>query len=435
MKWASCRMGAGPEKFVVCNCDDGAPGAYAGRTVIESSPHAVIEAMAIGAKAVGASSGFIYVRAEYELAVNRTETALAHARDNGLLGRDIMGTGFDFDIQAVHGESALICGESTALLASIEGRPAEPRHNQVHSSARGLWGRPTLLNNVETWANVPPIIRNGAAWFRSIGSPSCPGTKVLTPGGRIRNLGVVEVPTGTPLSTVVGGPCGGPAAGRRIKAVQACGPAGGFIPERLLGTGMEYESLEQAGAMMCTGGLIAFDDRACIVETARSSIEFLAEECCGKCTPCREGLPRMLSILESICRGRGREGDVEFLEEIAWTLKDASFCGLGKSAANPVLSSIRFFRDEYIAHMDEKRCPAGVCPDLTRFVIDPEKCSGCGLCVAACPAGAIAGAAKKAHSIRESLCVKCGACRDACRLDAVSAVGTAVIPVQKQLLR
>ncbi len=435
MKWESCRMAAGPEKFVVCNCDDGAPGAYAGRTVLENSPHAVIEAMAIGARAVGASMGFIYVRTEYDLAVGRVEKALAQAREYGLLGRGILGTGFDFDIRAVHGESAFICGESTALIASIEGRPAEPRHDQVHSSEKGLWGRPTLLSNVETWANVPPIIRNGAAWFRSVGSPSCPGTKVLTPGGRIRNLGVVEVPTGTPLSEIVFGPCGGPGPGRRIKAVQACGPAGGLIPERMLGTGLAYESLEEAGAMMCTGGLIVFDDRTCIVETVRSSIEFMSEECCGKCSPCREGLPRMLALLESICRGRARAGDLEFLEEIAWTLKDASFCGLGKSAANPVLSSLKCFRDEYVAHADEKRCPAGVCPELTRFVIDPEKCSGCGLCRKACPAGAVAGAPKEAHSIKEEICVKCGACRDACRKEAVFASGTAAFPVQRQLLR
>jgi len=421
IKWESCVKAHSPDgvRYVICNADEGDPGAFMDRSIIEGDPHSVIEGMIIGAYAVGAHQGYIYVRMEYPLAVERFYKATAQAREYGLLGDDIFGTGFSFDIAVRRGAGAFVCGESTALMASIEGRPGEPRAKYIHTVEVGLRNRPTVLNNVETWANVPVIIERGAKWFASIGTERSKGTKVFSLAGRINNTGLVEVPMGIPLRKLIYDIGGGIPGGKKFKAVQTGGPSGGFIPEELLDIPVDFDKLYEAGSMMGSGGMVVMDETSCMVDVARYFMEFLQNESCGKCTPCREGTRAMLEILTRICEGKGEEGDIETLEELATAVADASLCALGGTAPNPVLSTLRYFRDEYEAHIRDKRCPAGVCRALITFTIDAEKCTGCTACVKACPSDAIVGEQKQPHRIIAEKCIKCGACYEVCKFDAV----------------
>lgn len=418
-KWRSCRQAPGEPRYVICNADEGDPGAYMDRGLLEGDPHSVLEGMMIGAYAIGASQGYIYVRAEYPLAVSTLREAIGQARAAGLLGDNILGTDFSFDIGIVRGGGAFVCGESTALMASLEGKAGEPRTKYIHTVESGLWDKPTNLNNVETWANVPPIIMRGAEWFAGIGTEKSKGTKVFSVVGKVKDTGLVEVPMGVTLREVIFGICGGIAGGKQFKAVQTGGPSGGCLPASLLDLPIDYEHLTEAGSMMGSGGMIVMDEDTCMVEVARYFMEFLVEESCGKCGPCREGLYHMLQILTGITQGRGREGDVELLEELGEVIADASLCALGGSAPNPVLSTIRYFRDEYEAHIREKRCPAGACRALVTYSIDPEKCTGCTLCFRNCPQEAIEGEARQPHRVVTERCIKCGICREVCKFDAV----------------
>jgi len=409
-------------RYVICNADEGDPGAYMDRSLLEGNPHSVIEGMIIGAFAIGAHKGFVYVRHEYPLAVKNLGIALEQARQYGLLGEDILGSGFDFDIEICRGGGAFVCGESTALIASLEGKIGEPRPKHIHTTTSGLHGKPTNLNNVETWANVPLIINRGADWYSKIGTATSKGTKIFSLVGKVNNTGLVEVPMGITLREIVYDIGGGLRDGKRLKAVQTGGPSGGCIPADLLDTEVDFEKLTQIGSMMGSGGMIVMDETTCMVDIARYFVKFLTEESCGKCTPCREGLDRMLDILTRIVEGKGRDSDIELLEELGVVLKEASLCGLGKTAANPVLSTIRYFRDEYEAHIKDKRCPAGVCRALITFTIDEEKCRGCGACAKACPQNAITGAKKQPHRINTDKCIKCGICRTVCKFDAIKVV-------------
>ena len=423
-KWEACRNAPAPDgvRYVICNADEGDPGAYMDRSLLEGNPHSVIEGMIIGAFAIGAHQGFVYVRHEYPLAVKNLGIALEQARQYGLLGKDILGSGFDFDIEICRGGGAFVCGESTALIASLEGKIGEPRPKHIHTTTSGLHGKPTNLNNVETWANVPLIINRGADWYSKIGTATSKGTKIFSLVGKVNNTGLVEVPMGITLREIVYGIGGGLRDGKRLKAVQTGGPSGGCIPASLLDTQVDFEKLTEIGSMMGSGGMIVMDETTCMVDLARYFVKFLTEESCGKCTPCREGLDRMLDILTRIVEGKGRDGDIELLEELGVVLKEASLCGLGKTAANPVLSTIRYFRDEYEAHIKDKRCPAGVCRALITFSIDEEKCTGCGACAKACPQNAITGAKKQPHKIDTDKCIKCGICRTVCKFDAIKVV-------------
>jgi len=423
-KWEACRNAPAPDgvRYVICNADEGDPGAYMDRSLLEGNPHSVIEGMIIGAFAIGAYKGFVYVRHEYPLAVKNLGIALEQARQHGLLGKDILGSGFDFDIEICRGGGAFVCGESTALMASLEGKIGEPRPKHIHTTTSGLHGKPTNLNNVETWANVPLIINRGADWYSKIGTATSKGTKIFSLVGKVNNTGLVEVPMGITLREIVYGIGGGLRDGKRLKAVQTGGPSGGCIPASLLDTQVDFEKLTEIGSMMGSGGMIVMDEDTCMVDIARYFVKFLTEESCGKCTPCREGLDRMLDILTRIVEGKGRDGDIELLEELGIVLKEASLCGLGKTAANPVLSTIRYFRDEYEAHIKEKRCPAGVCRALITFSIDEEKCTGCGACAKACPQNAITGEKKQPHKIDTDKCIKCGICRTVCKFDAIKVV-------------
>ncbi len=418
-KWRSCSRAAGARKFVVCNGDEGDPGAFKDRSIMEGDPHAVIEGMVIGAWAVGAHEGYLYVRDEYPLAVSTLETALGQARDAGLLGRNILGSGFDVDIRIARGGGAFVCGESSALMRSIEGRVGEPRAKYVHATERGLFGGPTVLNNVETWADVGAILEHGAGWFAALGSGRSRGTKAFSLVGKVKNTGLVELPMGVTLRHIIYDVGGGVLDDRPFKAVQTGGPSGGCLPESKLDLPVDYERLSDAGSMMGSGGMIVMDDRTCMVEVARYFLRFLSEESCGKCTPCREGLTQLLAIYDGIVAGRGTPGDIGRIETIAKAMKVASLCELGKSAPNPVLSTLRYFREEYEAHIDRHACPAGACRDLTAYRILPDVCNGCHVCVAACPVDAIGGERKKLHTIDQAACIACGACYDACRAHAI----------------
>ncbi|HQM43879.1 MAG: NADH-quinone oxidoreductase subunit NuoF [Smithellaceae bacterium] len=420
IKWEGVRKAHGEPKYVIANGDEGDPGAYMDRSLMEGNPHSVIEGMIIGAYAVGAHEGYIYVRNEYPLAVTHLSLAIETARENGLLGENILGTDFSFDIRINKGAGAFVCGESSALFASIEGRAGEPRAKYVHAVERGLWDKPTALNNVETWANVPLIINKGADWYASIGTEGSKGTKIFSLVGKIRNTGLIEVPMGTTLYEIIYDMGGGIPNDRKFKAVQTGGPSGGCIPERLLDLPVDFDRLTEVGSMMGSGGMIVMDESSCMVDVAKYFTTFLQEESCGKCVPCREGVRRMREILEDICTGKGKEGDVALLEKIATGVADGSLCALGGSAPNPVLSTIKYFREEYDAHIREHRCPAGVCKALITYSIDPEKCTGCGLCVKVCPTQATSGEKKKPHKIDNEKCTRCGACIESCKFDAIT---------------
>ncbi|HOC60922.1 MAG TPA: NADH-quinone oxidoreductase subunit NuoF [Smithellaceae bacterium] len=419
VKWEGVRKAHGDPKYVIANGDEGDPGAYMDRSLMEGNPHSVIEGMIIGAYAVGAHEGYIYVRNEYPLAVEHLTMAIEAAREKGLLGKNILGTDFSFDIHINKGAGAFVCGESSALFASIEGRAGEPRAKYVHAVEKGLYDKPTVLNNVETWANVPLIINKGADWYASIGTEGSKGTKIFSLVGKINNTGLIEVPMGTTLYEIIYDMGGGIPNGRKFKAVQTGGPSGGCIPERLLDIPVDFDKLYDVGSMMGSGGMIVMDDTSCMVDVARYFLEFLKEESCGKCVPCREGIRRMSDILEDICAGHGREGDIEILERMGAAIADGSLCALGGSAPNPVLSTIRYFRDEYEAHIRDHRCPAGVCKALITYSINTEKCTGCGVCLKACAVNAITGEKKKAHIIDSEKCTRCGACIQSCKFNAI----------------
>ena len=420
VKWEGARRAHGVPKYVIANGDEGDPGAYMDRSLMEGNPHSIIEGMIIGAYAVGAQDGYIYVRNEYPLAVTHLTMAIAAARGAGLLGKNILGTDFSFDIHITKGAGAFVCGESSALFASIEGRAGEPRAKYVHAVEKGLWDKPTALNNVETWANVPLIINRGADWYAAIGTEKSKGTKIFSLVGKIKNTGLIEVPMGTTLYEIIYDMGGGIPNGRKFKAVQTGGPSGGCIPESLLDIPVDFDKLYEVGSMMGSGGMIVMDDRSCMVDVARYFLAFLQEESCGKCVPCREGVRRMNNILEDICAGKGREGDVELLETMSQAIADGSLCALGGSAPNPVLSTIKYFREEYEAHIKDHRCPAGVCKALITYSILPEKCTGCGLCIKVCPTQATSGEKKKAHTIDNDKCTRCGACIESCKFDAIN---------------
>lgn len=418
-KWEFAAKAKGDKKYVICNADEGDPGAFMDRSVLEGDPHAVLEAMAIAGYAIGSDMGYIYCRAEYPIAVKRLEIAIGQAREYALLGKDIFGTGFNFDIEVRLGAGAFVCGEETALMASIEGFRGEPRPKPPFPANKGLFGKPTIINNVETFANVPQIILKGAEWFASMGTEKSKGTKVFALGGKINNTGLVEIPMGTTLREILFDIGGGIPNGKKFKAAQTGGPSGGCIPAEHLDTPIDYESLKAIGSMMGSGGLIVMDEDNCMVDVARYFLDFTVDESCGKCPPCRIGTKRMLEILERIVSGKGEEGDIEKLEALGNSISESALCQLGKTAPNPVLSTIRYFRDEYEAHIKEKRCPAGHCKKLLTYSIIPEKCKGCGACSKVCPAEAISGVIKSPFKIDPKLCLKCGACQEKCKFGAI----------------
>ncbi len=422
-KWEFARKAPGDVKYIVANGDEGDPGAFMDRSLLEGDPHGPLEGMIIGAYAIGAHQGFIYVRDEYPLAVKNIGIAIEQAREYGLLGKDILGSGFDFDVRVVRGAGAFVCGEETALMASIEGRAGNPRPRPPFPAQKGLWGKPTNINNVKTWANVPVIINNGADWFNKIGTETSKGTMIFSLVGKINNTGLVEVPMGITLRELIFDVGGGiPGKKRKFKAVQTGGPSGGCLPASLLDLPVDYERLTEAGSIMGSGGMIVMDEDACMVDIARYFLDFLKDESCGKCTPCREGIRRMLEILNRITHGQGEMADLEVLESLGKVVKATSLCGLGQTAPNPLLSTLRYFRNEYESHIKDKFCPAGVCKGMFVYVIDPDKCPGCGLCIKACSQKAITGARKVAHVIDPALCIQCGECVKACNLDAIKVV-------------
>ncbi|MGB7533459.1 MAG: NADH-ubiquinone oxidoreductase-F iron-sulfur binding region domain-containing protein [Halobacteriota archaeon] len=418
-KWETSRNALEEPKYVIVNCDEGDPGAFMNRALMEGNPHSVIEGLIIGAYAIGSHEGFIYVREEYPLAVENTSIALEQAREYGLLGRDIMGSGFDFDVKIYRGAGAFISGESSALMSSLEGNVGAPKPKYVHTSVKGLWNKPSNLNNVETWANVPLIINKGARWFTSIGTEGSKGTKIFSLVGNVNNTGLVEVPLGITLREIIYNIGGGVLNNKKFKAVQTGGPSGGCIPERFIDTAVDFDELTKLGSMMGSGGMIVMDEDTCMVDVAKYFIDFLVDESCGRCVPCREGLERMSEILTDICEGRGKEGDIELLEELSEVMKDTSMCGLGRTAPNPVLTTIHYFGEEYDAHIKEKKCPAHVCKALIEYYIDAEKCTGCLACLKACPEGAISGEKEEVHVINREKCSKCGICYDTCKFGAV----------------
>ncbi len=419
LKWEFAAKNKVPQKYVVCNADEGDPGAFMDRSVLEGDPHAVLEAMAIAGYAIGANKGFIYVRAEYPIAVKRLEIAIGQAREYNLLGKDIFGTGFDFDIEVRLGAGAFVCGEETALLTSIEGNRGEPKNKPPFPANKGLFGQPTIINNVETLANIPQIILKGAEWFAAMGTEGSKGTKVFALGGKIVNTGLVEIPMGTTLREIIFDIGGGIPNGRKFKAVQTGGPSGGCIPAQFLDLPIDYDNLKKIGAMMGSGGMIVMDDTTCMVDVARFFLDFTVDESCGKCTPCRIGTRRLLEMLDKITSGNGTLEDLDKMEELCKYIQANAMCALGQTAPNPVLSTLKYFRDEYEAHVVEKRCPAGVCKNLMHYEIQPDKCKGCTLCARRCPANAITGKVKEPHVIDQSKCIKCGACMEGCKFSAI----------------
>ncbi len=419
LKWQFTANAQDDQKYVACNADEGDPGAFMDRSVLEGDPHAIIEAMAIAAYAVGADKGYVYVRAEYPIAVSRLEIAIVQAKEMGLLGTNIFGTDFAFDLEIRLGAGAFVCGEETALIASIEGERGMPRPRPPFPAIKGIWKKPTLLNNVETYANIPQIILNGAEWFASIGTEKSKGTKVFALGGKINNTGLLEIPMGTTLREVIFDIGGGIPNGRKFKAVQTGGPSGGCITEAHLDTPIDYDNLIALGSMMGSGGMIVMDEDNCMVDIARFFLDFTVDESCGKCTPCREGTKRMLEILDKITEGHGTKADLDKLESLAYAIKESALCGLGQTAPNPVLSTLKYFRHEYDAHVDEKRCPAGVCKNLLSYTIT-DKCVGCTVCTKVCPVNCISGERKSVHVIDQSKCVKCGACMEKCSFKAIT---------------
>jgi NADH:ubiquinone oxidoreductase subunit F (NADH-binding)/(2Fe-2S) ferredoxin/NAD-dependent dihydropyrimidine dehydrogenase PreA subunit len=418
-KWESCLHAEGDVKYVICNADEGDPGSFQDRAILEGNPHSVVEGMIIGAYAIGSHQGYIYVRNEYPLAVRHARIAIEEAMDYGLLGKDILGSGFDFTVSISRGGGAFVCGESSALMASLEGKIGEPRAKYVHMSEKGLWDKPSLLNNVKTWANVPLIINRGAEWYSQIGTAGSKGTMIFSLVGKINNTGLVEVPMGITLREMIYDIGGGIPGGKKFKAVQTGGPSGGCIPEQYLDTPVDFDELTKLGSMMGSGGMIVMDEDTCMVDVAKYFVNFLEGESCGKCVPCREGLHRMGEILSDITRGKAGMEDLDLLQDLAGTLRDGSLCALGTTAANPVLTTLRYFRDEYVAHIEQRRCPAGVCRELIQYSIDPEKCEGCLRCLRACPTEAVSGEKRKPHTIDQSKCIKCGACSDVCKFGAV----------------
>ena len=419
IKWESCRNAEGSPKYVICNADEGDPGAYMDRSVLEGNPHAIIEGMLIGAYAIGAEHGYIYVRNEYPLAVKHTKIAVKQAEELGLLGNNILGKKFLFDIKIARGGGAFVCGESSALMESLAGLVGEPKPKDIHTTERGFLDLPTNLNNVETWANIPSIINKGASWFASKGTAKSKGTKIFALTGQIRNTGLVEVPMGTKLRDIIYKIGGGSATGKKIKAVQTGGPSGGCLPEKLFNLPVDFEALIEAGSMDGSGGMVVMDESACMVDVAKYFLKFLIDESCGKCVTCRVGLSRMLEIINDITEGRGTEEKLALLEETAETVSIASMCALGKTAPNPILSTIKYFKTEYEAHIKKKRCPAGVCRELIHYSIIAKKCTGCMACLKACPHNAISGAKKKVHKIDDEKCKKCGICMETCKFKAI----------------
>ncbi len=420
LKWENCRKAEGDTKYVICNCDEGDPGAFMDRALLEGNPHLVLEGMVIGAYAIGSQEGYIYVRHEYPQALENAAAAINQARKMGLLGKNILGTDFSFDIEIASGGGAFVCGESTALMASLEGKTGEPRDKQhLHTVQNGLWNRPTDLNNVETWANVPIIINKGSDWYSKIGTANSKGTKIFSLVGKIKNTGLIEVPMGTTLKEIIYDIGGGIPDGKDFKAVQTGGPSGGCIPKELLNLPVDFDSLTEAGSMMGSGGMIVMDESTCMVDVARYFLKFLMGESCGKCLPCREGLKRMYEIVTDIVEGKANGESIELLEELAEVVKEASLCALGKTAPNSVLSTLRYFRGEYEAHVKEKKCPAGVCTALISYNINEEVCTGCGACIKVCPHEAISGEKKKPHRINQDMCTKCGSCINVCKFGAI----------------
>ncbi|MDD5153874.1 MAG: NADH-quinone oxidoreductase subunit NuoF [Desulfovibrionales bacterium] len=419
IKWRICSNAPGDTKYIIANGDEGDPGAFMDRSLMEGDPHSIIEGMIIGGYAIGARQGIIYVRDEYPIAIMHLSCAIKQAEEYGLLGRDILGSAFDFTLKISRGAGAFVCGEETALMISIEGRSGTPRSRPPYPAIEGLWGKPTVLNNVETFANIPQIILNGAPWYSAIGTSGSKGTKIFSLVGKVRNTGLVEVETGTTLREIIFEIGGGIRKGKRFKAVQTGGPSGGCIPISKIDMLVDYDSLREAGAIMGSGGMIVMDETSCMMDVARYFINFLMFESCGKCVPCREGLKQMHEILKNICEGRGQRGDIELLSDLAGVMTTASLCALGGTAPNPVLSTIRYFRDEYEAHIFDKKCPAGVCKNLFEYVIDEERCNGCTLCQLRCPQGAISGEKKKPHVIDRERCIKCGICYSICRREAI----------------
>ncbi|VUT23459.1 MAG: NADH dehydrogenase I subunit F [Candidatus Methanolliviera sp. GoM_asphalt] len=429
-KWETTRNAPGEPKYVIVNCDEGDPGAYMDRSLMEGNFHSVIEGLIIGAYAIGSHEGLIYVRQEYPLAVENVNIAIKRAEGYGLLGNNILGSGFDFTVKVHRGAGAFVSGESSALMTAIEGKVGEPRPKYIHTSESGVWDKPSDLNNVETWANIPLIINKGSEWFTSIGTERSKGTKIFSLVGKVNNTGLVEVPMGTTIREIIYKIGGGIPGGKKFKALQTGGPSGGCISEEYLDTPVDFDELAKLGSIMGSGGMIVMDEDTCMVDVARYFVDFLCDESCGKCVPCREGLKRVRKILNGIVAGEGKEGDIELLEEIGNVMSKASLCALGKTAANPILSTIRYFRDEYDAHIEEKRCPALVCKDLISYYIDPERCNACRLCLKNCPADAIDGEKKLIHIIDQSKCIKCGTCFDVCppKFSAVKKISGAPVP-------